>query len=220
MWDTQVNQTLWNSYIINWKMTKKSQNTWIMSVLFQTITFIIKENIAMEILEVFWQTYNGCQIKLDVSWALVSRLVTSPFLPSPVTSPAPPPPSLYCCVWDVLNHLSWQVPWLYYYYYPDLWRADSGHCLFCQVICIFIAAVAFSVNTPLTRRADPGPNGSTLLFHLKWECPLVPGSAMAETQAPVDLAFWDGNGVSSHVNVDFPLGKMIDLCCAVAVNRK
>lgn len=88
------------------------------------------------------------------------------------------------------------------------------------VICIFIAAVPSSVNTPLTPRADPAPNGSTLLSHLKWGCPLLPGFAAAETQAPVDLAFWDGNGVSSHVNVDFPLGKMIDLCCAVAVNRK
>lgn len=151
-------------------------------------------------------------------WLQVAHLA----LPSPGVSAAPPPtpppsPSLYCCVWDVLKHMSWQVLWLYY---PDLWRADSGHRLFCRVICIFIAAVASSVNTPLTPRADPGPNGSPLLSHLKWGCPLLPGSAAAEAQAPVDLAFWDGNGVSSHVNVDFPLRKMIDLCCAVAVNRK
>lgn len=30
---------------------------------------------------------------------------------------------------------------------------------------------------------------------------------------PVALAFRDGNGVSSHVNVDFPFARMIDLCC-------
>lgn len=50
--------------------------------------------------------------------------------------------------------------------------------------------------------------------------PKDPGSALAEAQVPVDLAFWDGNGVSSYVNVDFPLGKMIDSCCAIAVNRQ
>lgn len=144
---------------------------------------------------------------------MVSRFLTQSllllFLPSS--------PSLYCCVWDVLNHMSWQVWWLYY---PGLWRADPGHRLFWLVICIFIAVVTSSVNTPLTPRAAPGPHGITLLSHLKWECPLAPGSALAEAQVPVDLAFWDGNGVSSHVNVDFPFGKMIDLCRAVAVNRQ
>lgn len=43
---------------------------------------------------------------------------------------------------------------------------------------------------------------------------------MLKAQVPVDLAFWDGNEVSSRVNVDFPLGKMIDLCCAVDLNRQ
>lgn len=129
----------------------------------------------------------------------------------------PSPHSLYCCVWDLLNHRAWQVWRLYY---PGMWRADPGHPLLWLVICIFIATVASSVNTPLTPRATPAPNAITLLSHLKWECLLAPGSALAEAQVPVDLAFWDGNGASSHVNVDFPLGKMIDLCCAVAVNRQ
>lgn len=144
---------------------------------------------------------------------MVSRFITQ----SMALLSLPSSPSMYCCVWDVLNHMSWQVWWLYY---PGLWRADPGRPLLWLAICIFIAVVASSVNTPLTPRATLGPNGITLLSHLKWECLLAPGSASTAAQVPVDLAFWDGNGVSSHVNVDFPLGKMIDLCCAVAVNRQ
>lgn len=111
--------------------------------------------------------------------------------------------SLYC-VWAMLNHLSWQVWWLHY---PGLWRADAGHPLLWLVICIFIATVTSSVNTPLTSWATSGADGLTLLSHLKWERLLNSGSASAEAQVPVDLAFLNGNGVSSHVNVDFPLGK-------------
>lgn len=162
-------------------------------------------------------SYNGCHRLKKVSSIAISPVVSRFATHSKPLLFLPSSHSLYCCAWDVLNHMSWQVWWLYY---PGLWRADPGHPLLWLVICIFIAVVASSVNTPLTPRATPGPNGITLLSHLKWKCLLSPQSALAEAQVPVDLAFWDGNGVSSHVNVDFPLRKMIDLCCAVAVNRQ
>lgn len=121
------------------------------------------------------------------------------------------------CLRRVEPHVLAGVCWLYY---AGLWRADPGHPLLWMAICIFIAIVTSSVNTPLTPGATPGPDGITSLSHPKWERLQGSGSSSTGAQVPVDLAFWDGNWVSSHVNVDFPLGKMIDLCCAVAVNRQ
>lgn len=164
-------------------------------------------------MEAFWQTNPGWH-RLKKKKKVYS-LGKSPLLSRFVTdSPVPPLPLVHRFV---VSEICWtsRLGRCGDCIIRGSRRADPGHPPLWLEICIFIAVVASSVNTPLTPTATPAPRRHHLAIPPEMRVARRPPlSICTRAEGRGTRSTWHSGTEmerSSHVNVDFPLGKMIDL---------